>query len=183
MTGAFVASEMAKRGHQWNRTTTAKIENGQRESVTVDELLTLSFILGVPPIWFLADPKSTEQIPLVSGESADPWRVLMWAAGRAPLEEVNGRWLDAEVPLRQATTIAAVVERFRTIAAHNDIVSAATPNHYNEDDAAETEARILRGLVKPMTWLVDNGFVLPVLPNDVLERARGLGIELPTAEG
>jgi transcriptional regulator with XRE-family HTH domain len=112
MSGADLAHEMQLRGIGWNRTTVAKLETGRRESVTVQELLGLAVTLDVPPIWLLADPTSGYPTSVTGGVELDPWSMLLWAAGRQPLEEPGGaHWQEASAPLTWACQVAAIAQQ------------------------------------------------------------------------
>lgn len=51
--GDRLATEMRKRGAQWTRTTVAKLENGHRANISIEELVLLAELLGVSPTQLL----------------------------------------------------------------------------------------------------------------------------------
>lgn len=53
---ALGAAMRAQGCERWSRTSAQKLETGRREGVTVEELLALSTVLGLPPWSLLADP-------------------------------------------------------------------------------------------------------------------------------
>jgi transcriptional regulator with XRE-family HTH domain len=98
MTAEQVAERLAEVGVSWQRSTLAKLENGNRENVTVGELLALAYVLGVAPVHLLIDPNSEDLYavtPSCSESSAD---VRSWVRGFRPLEGMDARLFWAEVP-------------------------------------------------------------------------------------
>lgn len=53
MTGTMLAKALQAHGVNWNRTTVAKFETGQRAALAVDELVALAAALHVPAASFL----------------------------------------------------------------------------------------------------------------------------------
>lgn len=71
---------MTGHGLPWSRTTVAKVENRSR-SVTVDELLGLAYVLGVPPATLVTWTDSTANVsvtPTVTVPTAHVWN---WMTG------------------------------------------------------------------------------------------------------
>ncbi|CAB4785756.1 MAG: helix-turn-helix domain-containing protein [Actinobacteria bacterium] len=87
-----LADEMTKLGWSWVRSTVAKIEAGTRQ-VSVDELVSLAYVLGVTPVALITTQIPTEMrlMPSVPPVSSD--RVWQWSVGLNdffdPQEEVE----------------------------------------------------------------------------------------------
>lgn len=196
MSQEALAHEVAKRGPKWKRATVVNLEKrasssrgaqgSGRDSVTGQELIALAMALGVPLAWLLADPKSDSLVPLAHGEEpfeVAPWAALLWAGGRAPLGDVDGAWLDAEVPLQQAAAIHNVVEQVQSVRKRAHLNSMLFPEQQDAEAEADAERRLLHGLIQPMKRLIEQGYRLPVLPDEVVDLALELDVALPTVEG
>lgn len=75
----------------WGRTAVAKLENGSRKAVSVQELLALALVFGVPPVILVADPRQPGTVPVAAGLDVDPWDALAWLTGTATLDLKGGR--------------------------------------------------------------------------------------------
>jgi len=79
-TAQQLAEEMTNAGMPWNRGVVTKLENGRRDSVSIEELLTLAWVFDVPPLVLLLpdDPGSPVEItPTVSARAERAYRWLM----------------------------------------------------------------------------------------------------------
>jgi transcriptional regulator with XRE-family HTH domain len=88
----------------WGRTTVQKLENDRRGSISVQELLALASVLGVPPVLLVADPRTGATVPVGAGREMSPDDALAWlvgvdAAGTGP-EHVE--FMTAWLRVRQA---------------------------------------------------------------------------------
>jgi hypothetical protein len=78
---------MASLRSGWSRSTVVKLENYNREAVSVGDLLALGIALDVPPVLLLADPRclpgrtSPETVPVADGLDEDVWTALLWLVG------------------------------------------------------------------------------------------------------
>ena len=100
MTAARLAEEMTQAGVKWDRTIVTNLENGRRSAVSVEEALTLAYVLDVAPVHLI--------VPL----SPDGWyavtpdeyrtrndRVRAWIRGAYALEgHTDQRAYFSEVP-------------------------------------------------------------------------------------
>lgn len=66
LSGAQLAERLSRHGIHWNRSTAAKLETGRREAISVQELLALADVLGVPPMSLV------EQGPAAGVEQVTP---------------------------------------------------------------------------------------------------------------
>lgn len=179
-----LGKRMAKLRPKWSRSTVVKLENYNRETVSVQELLALSIALDVPPIWLLVDPSSTAPVPIAKGVQADPWEALLWAAGVVPLgNESGGReWGRVTRSLAQVQKVVTLVKRFALIAWEHRASVALEPDTTNSQQDDETERRILMLMVEPLEELRSRGYVSYPLPPLVVERAHNLAVDLPGLE-
>lgn len=79
-----LAQRCAAAGLDWNRSIVANVEAGRRDSVSIQELLTLAFVLGVPPALLLFPVGSPVAVEVMPGKAAPPWDALRWFAGEGP---------------------------------------------------------------------------------------------------
>jgi len=103
LTGAELAERMTGLGVPWDRSIVANLENGRRQSVTVEELLALALILRAAPVHLIVPPDDSDapyQVTAAVTESR--FRVRSWIRGLFPLERLPGvgavRDFWAEVP-------------------------------------------------------------------------------------
>lgn len=185
LSGPALAAAMKERGFAWNRTTVAKLETGHRESVSVAELLALAVILGVPPVWLLADPQAGTPVPIAGGIVVDPWSALLWLTGHQPLEEPGGdAWATAQDTLRPLIALAKSLENYRLVqrVCAGEVVVGSDPAAAKGDWEA-AEARTLQLIATQLGQFRKLGYLpIPQMPPDVRKRAAELGIELPGQE-
>lgn len=84
MTAEQLAAAMTSHGVKWDRALVAKLENGHRQSISLDEWLALAYVLNVAPVHLLV--LLEDDIPYrVSPEiTADSQRVRAWVAAQNP---------------------------------------------------------------------------------------------------
>ena len=118
----------------WTRTTVAKFEKYQRESISIADLFALAQVLDVPPVMLLADPRNMEQVPVPTtspdgtpcDSPADAWDAFAWLIG--------AKTLDGHLPLHDDfeaarwTTLHAVQigEALRDLEQNARVASLAT---------------------------------------------------------
>ncbi|MFG1839105.1 helix-turn-helix domain-containing protein [Micromonospora sp. NPDC049175] len=107
---AHLAQEMKKAGIPWDRSIVASLELGRRATVTVEELLALSFVLSVAPVHLLVPPvgvddKTPYQVvpngpgspdPVLGGSAPYPAVVRAWVRGQLPMGDMRSYF--EEVP-------------------------------------------------------------------------------------
>jgi transcriptional regulator with XRE-family HTH domain len=178
-----LGQRMAKLGTGWSRSTVVKLENLNRESVSVSDLLALARALDVPPIWLLVDVEDGEPTPITRDLLADPWDALLWLGGRTSLDEEVGDWWSRVAPsIGRIYNIAGVVEQVRRNRMARTFLSASDAlEEYADSDkeAAEKDRRLLLGLRTMIEEIERSGLVVPVMPVDVQDRAAEVGVELP----
>lgn len=89
---------MTSAGVKWERSVVANLESGRRQSVSVDELLALAYVLDVAPVHLLV-PLSDNVWFHFTPETATPAGLVReWVRGRHPLRSTNARLFFSEVP-------------------------------------------------------------------------------------
>lgn len=124
LTAQELADLMNGQGIAWKRSTVAKLENGNRESVTLQEWLTLAVVLNVAPLHLLVPPWPSPGWELPAGERHDPndeaaflvtpersepmYRVRRFIRGEDPLPRMDQRQFYSEMPPQE---FSPLVER------------------------------------------------------------------------
>ena len=98
-----LAEEMAKAGIPWDRSIVANIENGRRASISVDEMLALSYVLSVAPVHLIVPPVDGEDTEMLyriapEGPATTPGFARAWIRGQTPIGQVEARRYFSEVP-------------------------------------------------------------------------------------
>lgn len=175
----------------WTRSTVVKLENYNREAVSVSDLLALARALDVPPVWLLADPAEMAIAPSTGESGQNPWSLILWMMGRQPLnnDAGSGGWEKAAMPLRLAWQAAAIAgelaERlqFRRIGFQYTVVDDDGPHDQQDAEvAALSDRRSLDRLVALLDAIREGGYVALPLPDSVITRARELGVNLSGVE-
>lgn len=174
-----LGARMAELRPNWSRSTVVKLENYKREAVGVADLLALAVVLDVPPVWLLADPRSSEPVPVTTGVELDPWSALLWMVGREPLDDVPGsRFAEARSALVELQRLAQGLAAIRST---ED--SRAGGGGLPEEDRPAEDERLIEALQRPLELLTSWGYPTPPIPERVTARAAELGVKLPGVEG
>jgi transcriptional regulator with XRE-family HTH domain len=184
MNQAQLGARMAELRPTWSRSTVVKLENNKRESVSLQDWLALATVLGVPPIWLLADPKTSTPVPIAGHGELDPWTALLWLTGSRPLKEPAGEaWASAYSVLRPLAILARLLESYRLLqrVVAGDVVVGSGPVDTGHWEAAE--ASTLQSIANELGQFRALQLPVPQVPPDVRKRAVVLGIELPGQEG
>lgn len=182
MSGGKLAAKLNELGVAWNRTTVAKFETGARHSITVQELLALALVLGVPPAMLLADPRHVDEVPLADGAVGPAWQALMWLVGRTEMTPVDGSprsrdAVDAVAVIWAGWEILEATSELTILEARWSGRDQAALDRADQRDAArhrESLVRINRALDK----LRSIGAPRPELDPSVLARAKELEFPL-----
>jgi transcriptional regulator with XRE-family HTH domain len=187
MTQTELGRRMTALGQKWGRTTVAKLETGNRESVTPDEWWALALVFDVPPLLLLVDPVAGTPVRIAEGIEVDPWSALLWSSGQKSLTDSPGQGWDW---IGEGSEAARLVERFEELRRHRDRVAMLLPIDRAENESEErrreadkSDERLLRRLAECLKRLQQRGLTLPLLPDDVAKRAAELGVELPGHRG
>jgi len=84
MTASALSARCAELGLPLDRNVIAKLENGHRQSVTVDETLVLAAALDVPPALLLFAVGTEETAEILPGHHVPAFRAAQWASGEGP---------------------------------------------------------------------------------------------------
>jgi transcriptional regulator with XRE-family HTH domain len=101
LTARQLAERMTRAGISWDRGVVAKLETGRRQSLSVDEWLTLAAVLDVAPVHLLLPLEDDTQVQLFNmpGSATLPAAWLRaWISGYAPLPGQDPRVYWSEVP-------------------------------------------------------------------------------------
>jgi transcriptional regulator with XRE-family HTH domain len=103
-----LADELNAVGVSWDRSIVANLENGRRQTVSVEEWLALSYVLDVAPINLLVPVRDNRSFavvpePRIDDEHARDGVVLagdarQWVVGKEPLPGTDLRVYYSEVP-------------------------------------------------------------------------------------
>lgn len=86
LTAAMLSGRCADLGLPVDRNVIAKLENGHRNSVTVDEVYVLAAALSVPPVQLLfAVGTAEEGAEILPGRHVAAFRAAQWVSGEGPL--------------------------------------------------------------------------------------------------
>jgi hypothetical protein len=84
MTAQQLAAAMTEHGMKWDRATVAKLETGHRQSISLEEWLTLAYVLNVAPLHLLV-PLEDDVAYSISPKITDAsQRVRAWVAAHSP---------------------------------------------------------------------------------------------------
>lgn len=129
-------------GGELSRGVIANIESGRKTDVTVDQLLALSWALGVPPA-ALALPLENpyEALHLTAGDSAQETvaTLLPWFEGTEPRDSASATNLAGALASQRLDAIRA---HAKLRASAVEIRTQATPERYPSADPAELEGMI-----------------------------------------
>lgn len=182
-------------GVPWKRATVVNLEaraagsRGQgrgRDAVSVEELLGLALVLGVPPVGLLYDLRSNEDTPVTSQVSAPPMEAALWTIGRRPLPEGAhdpDNWHDTAGALEDASNIAAAIATLQDLIniRERGILRATVDDEdvYDEEAAARMDRRLLKRIEQSLKALKNTDHPRPALPEFVYHRAKELDVKLP----
>jgi len=178
---AELGERMTNLGYRWGRTSVQKLETGGRAAVSAGELFALAALFDVPVAWMVVDPMAVSAVP-IAGREVAPWRALMWLTGRVPLADPPGAaWTTAAPVIALGHQIAALTERHAQLRAHREIVAQMLPGDRDQDRAGDDERqerRTLEDLARALSALRRMSYPAPSLPDDVIDRATALGVDL-----
>jgi transcriptional regulator with XRE-family HTH domain len=85
LTAVMLSARCEERGLPLDRNVIAKLENGHRNSVTVDEVYVLAAALDVPPLLLLFGVGTEETAEVLPGNDVPAFRAAQWVSGAGPL--------------------------------------------------------------------------------------------------
>lgn len=188
-----LADELVKVGVNWKRATVIGLETrapdsrGQgpgRDALTVEELLGLALVLGVPPVGLLFDVSESDPTAITSRVSCTPLDAALWAIGREPLDGARANieaWREIQDPLVNAWYVADAVAALRSLMAVREAGFAGATlddEEIGDDTAARMDRRVLAQIEKALRYLRAIEHPTPKLPEFVERRATELGVDL-----
>jgi transcriptional regulator with XRE-family HTH domain len=102
LTASMLSERCGQLGLPIDRNVIAKLENGHRNSVTVDEVCVLAAALGVPPVLLLFDVAGGGLAEVLPGRHVPAFRAAEWFAGSGPLPEPDDAGVVTFTDLRNA---------------------------------------------------------------------------------
>jgi transcriptional regulator with XRE-family HTH domain len=169
LSGAALTERLNGYGIPWNRTTVAKLERGDRESVSVQEWLALAVVLGTTPLALITDPRIGRSVPLAEDFEVDPWIVARWARGDGHNAERDSRLQVDYDTWTVFDLVHAIPDLCRKM---------ARPPAEGEDQNARDRA-LLRLLRSHLEQAAQLGAAPYPVPAAVRGRADELGMPLP----
>lgn len=176
-----LAEQCQKAGLDWDRSIVANVEGGRRSSVTIHEVLTLAYVLGVPPALLLFPVMTGEPVEIAEGVALQPGLALRWFVGEDDL--MGGRHPEYE---REARPLLLYGELGRAHnAAGNAILNVrAQESVHGVDspqavDARERYAAVLGTLVQTLQRMDDLKMRPPAVAKVIHEDAKRFGLTVP----
>lgn len=182
----------------WGRTAVAKLESGSRKSVSVQELLALALVFGVPPVILVADPRQPGTVPVAAGLDVEQWDALAWLTGTATLSTRGGRLEYRRMTPEGADSSWLIQMSFYMAELLETLKAPAKTALRDEDDQLTGDPEAIRRLTdaehrKALTALRrvlgriqwDGSAPVPDVGDRVRQRARELDVDLvnlPTGE-
>jgi transcriptional regulator with XRE-family HTH domain len=170
---AAMSRELRALGIPWTQAAVFRLEAGQRENVSVAELLALAIVLHTTPLALITDPRIGRTIPLAEGVELDPWTVALWCRG-------DGHNAERDPRLQVDHTTWTVFDLTHAIA---DLCRRIMRPAEDGADQDGRDRSLLRLLVRSLEQASGLGASPYPVPDAVRARAAELGFDLPTAEG
>lgn len=186
MNQAAFGERMRQLRPTWSRSSVVKLENYNRESLSVADLLALARALNVPPIALIADPRHVSEVPVVEGESLPVWDALYWLIGRT--REVSRYEMSADARDIEDLVVHALEVLSLCVKLDRPDEWEVDPESPPEtDEDIERHERRERGRVRgwlrrlrhELNEIERLGAPAPPLPEYVLRLAREHEIQLP----
>jgi transcriptional regulator with XRE-family HTH domain len=171
MSQTALGERMTERGSPWSRTSVAKLEAGKRGGVTVQELLALALVFGVPPVALIADPRDPGNVPVATDTEVDQWTALLWLIGVAGPED-QPRSGDETALIHAGITVMECLGELKRVDRAPDPERARNRTEARHHDA------LLR-MQAAFEQIQRHGAEPPRLAEHVLARAREFEVDLP----
>jgi transcriptional regulator with XRE-family HTH domain len=156
---------------------TGRRRNGQRRrDVTIDEVLTLAYVLNVPPVLLFIPVGTEDTLAITPTIDMTAWDALPWVSGvRPPPASATGE------QRREWHAMAQPITAYRDLDSSLDVLerSGPAPDQINLD--------MIPFVASAINHLAASGLPVPALPPVVAEQVRQSGllrhpVELPTTE-
>jgi transcriptional regulator with XRE-family HTH domain len=175
------------------RSVIANIESGRRDQdgrrrreVTVDELLTLSYALNVPPVYLFLPIQDTERLRVTDSVDMIPSQAAPWVTGddtvnayeifldmSSPMTDEDikkwAHWRRRGLPVNYLRVVWALASRFDEL------------SNQESGDAADSARREILGEIATIVgWFMNVGLTPPALPRSVVGGLRELMADDPS---
>ena len=136
---AVLGARMSELRPGWSRSTVVKLENLNRESLSVGDLVALAIVLNVPPPMLFADPRYVETVPIGEGRERTAWEALLWFIGSAEDDSgySSGKYEEAAAVIRSGRKVVEAVAEVR-----ETLPGSTEPS--DDDDVPQHERDTLR---------------------------------------
>lgn len=176
-----LAQEMTNAGIPWERMVVTKLENGRRAAVTVEEWLTLGYVLDVPPPMLFLDLAAGTPVELYDGQQIHPWLAWQWITGDEPPTSTERMVIR---PREYVASTAEIRLYRREGAAARDVERNASGLALAERAGNEEKERewtmgyleALRTLAMVLDEMVDQKMTPPGKPREWIEEIRNMGL-------
>jgi len=174
----------------WDRSTVANLEHGRRGAVSIEEVLGLAYVFGVPPILMFLPLGIEDRVSITPSLSIHPHFAVKWVRGdeasMVPAPDGEGflakdlaAWKRAASAIWSYDALEQAQARCnRTRAA---MVSAEFIGNAARLERARAEHRdALSGFVDALGVLVDDGLHPPAFGREWVDEVKAAGLEWPT---
>lgn len=142
---AVLTTEM---GHRVSRQSLVNLEAGRKVQVALDDLIALSFALGVSPMYLLVEPKTPRTaIELVPGLEVSHFEAHKWLAGMTSVLSGEMAWDDFD-DWRTAFQSQLQLDRLRRDVAATQWEISRIETQENPSEDAQQIARALSSLLE-----------------------------------
>ncbi|MGB9376649.1 MAG: helix-turn-helix domain-containing protein [Mycobacteriales bacterium] len=160
--------------------TIANLEDDARSSLSVQELLTLAFILSVPPVLLFLPVGEDYEIEVTPGVAIPPDAAVRWVCGEAMMagDTRPGIWQRFARPLHLYHQLdAAHAQRWN---AENDLQRLRRAGRSNEQRAGTISySEALTNVATVLTAMVECGMTVPPVQDYTALDMAKLGLSLP----
>ncbi|MEU4372446.1 helix-turn-helix domain-containing protein [Pseudonocardia alni] len=179
---AELGEQMAVLRPGWSRSTVVKLENYNREAVSVGDLLALAQVLDVPPALLVADPRTVAEVPVAQDETVSAWTALLWLSGDVRLDgrpadtsKFRDAWLLVHAGREAARWASLIGPSTCPLDAPEDVRTI----YRNRQDTAHRNA--IEELVREVRNILRGGGALPAFVDFAGARNRALELGMADA--
>lgn len=156
---------MRSAGVPWQRAVVAKLETGRRETVGVDELLALAWVLGVPPTLLLLPVGIGDELAVTADVHLHRGSAAVWLSGDEPLGSApRPAWLADTQHLRlyrsawQAFSLA--MHAYRTEMGADHVEDTVRELAWSLDQLADAGLPVQFVVPEPLAEIMRDGKML-----------------------
>jgi len=179
-TAAELAQRCAAAGVPLDGSVIANLENDVRAPVSVQELLTLAYVLSVPPVLLFLPVGEDYEIEITPGVPIPPDAAVRWVCGEAMMtgDTKPGIWQRFSRPLHLFRQLdAAHAQRWN---AENDLRRIRLAGRTTQQRAGTTSyADALANVATVLTAMVECGMTVPPVKDYTALDMAKLGLILP----